>query len=200
MIRNLLLLSLILFAQAFPLDHFYAARAAVGASTLLGSAVPTGTEPGFAFSAGVLGAQAFYPSGPLWGTELSYSSSAVARDTLLWSDATGDYTNKVKFTQRYGHLSLGLFVMKSWDFGLGIYAGPQISYLSNCSNSIGSSSTNCQDAFQMFQVEAQGTFMYSFNEQFAADIRYVQTALPMDKNGTVKMFPGVLTLGFLYQF
>jgi len=200
MIRNLLFITLTFFAQAFSLDHFYAARAAVGASTLIGSAVPSGTEPGFAVSAGVLGAQAFYPSGPLWGTELSYTSSAVSRDTSLWSDATGDYTNKVKFSQRYGHLSLGLFVMKSWDFGLGIYAGPQISYLSNCSNSIGSSSSDCQDAFQMFQVDAQITAMYFFNEQFAADIRYVQTALPMDKNGKVKMFPSLLTLGFLYQF
>jgi hypothetical protein len=200
MIRLFLACFLLLASVAFPLDHLYSVRAGLGMSNLIGSDAPKGVKMGLAGSIGAVGAQAFYASGPLWGTELSLNYNQISRDTSVWDDQDGDYTDKVSMDQSFTRLSFGLFLMKSWDFGLNISAGPQVSYLANCIKTVEGKEESCSDSYQIYQLDGQLDAMFFIMEPLAIDVKYVQTLLPSDEDGEEQSLLSTVSIGLYYIF
>ncbi len=190
----------LLSSASFALDHFYAGRAGFGMSGLTGSDVPTGTKRGFAGSLAAIGAESFYPSGPLWGTEISISNFNVKHDTTVFNELTGQDDDSISYGESFGRVGLGLFLMKSWDLGVAISTGPQISYLGTCSRDIQAKSTSCLDDYKIFQFDAQVSLMVFIVEPLAIDLKYVQTLLPFDKNGEKQILHNYASLGLFYVF
>ena len=182
------------------MEHLYAVRGAGGLSGLVGSDVPKGSRYGLAWGGGVIGAQSFYPSGPLWGTELSFTSQTVGRDTVLWRESTGRFDDSTRFNQSFGRFSLGLFLMKSWDAGISIYTGPQVTYMSSCTVDVKGQEHSCVDNYQIFQFDAQIDAMFTVLEPISLDVKLVQTVLPFDKARSRKELHRVVTIGLLYAF
>jgi hypothetical protein len=198
--KRLIQILLILSPLCFAVDHLYLLRLGGGVSNLIGSDAPKNSKLGVTFTGGAMGAQAFYDGGPMWGTELYLSQNNVSMDTTLWSDATGDYTRKQTFDQSFTRISLGLFLMKAWDFGFSISAGPQVSYLANCIRTIDDKDYSCVDDYRIYQLDAQMDVMVFAMEPFAIDVKYAQTVLPFDRDGKSKTMLGALTLGVSYLF
>jgi|GEM_PF-2896640 len=182
------------------MDHFYAFRGGLGISGLLGSDVPKNSEIGLSGSIGAVGASAFYPAGPLWGTDLSVSILNVKKDTVLWSNESGDNTDSTQYTLSFGRISMGLFLMKSWDFGLSIYTGPLGSYQFSCSKSWSGESEQCDEEYQPFLMEVEIGMMQQVSERISVELRYLQTVLPFDVKMKRKEYTYAANLGLLFQF
>ena len=192
---------LIEMQSSFALDHFWGARAGFGISGFIGSDSPEDAKTGYAWSLSAIGAQAFYPNGPLWGTEISYSMLNMSVDTVLWNDNSGYFDDTSSYNQSFGRISLGLFLMKNWDFGMNFYAGPQVSYLLSCTKSFyDDGDIACSDDYKTFQLDAQMTFMLFIADPFAIDFKYVQTLMPFDKKGEKHILSAFGSIGVLYEF
>lgn len=198
--KRLPLLILALISLSFSVDHLYSLRAGFGASNLIGSDAPENSKMGFSGAVGAMGAQAFYDSGPMWGTELKLSLNNITLDTSLWDESSGDYTDNTSFDQSFTRVSLGLFLMQAWDFGMALSAGPQVSYMANCIRTIDGKDFSCVEDYKIYQLDAQFGIMVFAMEPIAVDITYAQTVLPFDKDGESKTMLGSLTLGISYLF
>jgi len=199
-LRSLLLLLMVSSLAVSALDHFYALRGGIGFAGMRGKDVPENTKIGLSGSVGAVGATAFYPAGPLWGTDLNLTTLNIKKDTVLWSDATGDYTDSTDYNFSFTHVSIGLFLMKSWDFGLNIYTGPMGSYLVSCVKTVAGSEEQCDDDYQPFQLEAEIGAMQQVSERILVEIRYLQTVLPFDKEMRRHEFTYAAHAGLLFQF
>jgi hypothetical protein len=199
MIRFFALIAL-LAASSYSLDHLYSFRLAGGVSDYVGSDTPPGSDRNIVYSASIQGAENFYPSGPLWGTELIFTRHGSNRDTLVWNESTGNNDLKATLSENFSRLSFGLYLMKSWDFGLALSTGPLASYMASCSREVGSSNSACDDDYDLFQFDAQITMTVFVMEPFAIDIKYIQTLLPFDKGQKDQYLNRIGTIGVLYVF